>query len=65
MSYPKLRGRIREKYGTQEAFAVAMGIHPATLSAKLQGRVDWSLQEMKRAAELLELTVEETPAYFF
>lgn len=65
MSYPKLRGRIREKYGTQEAFAVAMGMHPTTLSTKLQGRVDWSLQEMKRAAELLELSVEEMAVYFF
>lgn len=65
MSYPKLRGRIREKYGTQKAFAVAMGMHPTTLSTKLQGRFDWSLQEMKRAAELLELSVEEMAVYFF
>lgn len=29
--YSKLRGAIREKFGTQEAFAKAMGFSTATL----------------------------------
>ena len=40
MSYPKLRGAIREKFGTQEAFARALGVHPSTLVQKLAGKVD-------------------------
>jgi hypothetical protein len=63
--YAKLRGRIREVYGTQEAFACAMKMSPATLSQKLNNRVDWSREEMDRACELLCIPLEEVPLYFF
>lgn len=65
MSYPKLRGAIREKFGTQEAFAKALGMHPTTLSAKLSGKTDWSRQEIEDASRLLELPGENIHAYFF
>lgn len=65
MSYPKLRGAIREKFGTQEAFAKAMEMHPTTLSAKLSGKTDWTRQEVENACRLLDLTGEEIHAYFF
>lgn len=65
MSYPKLRGAIREKFGTQEAFAKAMEMHPTTLSAKLSGRTDWTRQEIEDAAKLLELPSDHIYAYFF
>lgn len=65
MAYAKLRGRIREKYGTQAAFAKAMGMHPATLSAKLMGKKDWSKQEIELACRLLDIPISDVPAYFF
>lgn len=65
MSYPKLRGAIREKFGTQEAFAKALGMHPTTLSAKLSGKTDWSRQEIEDASRLLELSAETIHSYFF
>ena len=65
MSYPKLRGAIREKFGTQEAFAKAMEMHPATLSAKLSGKTDWSRLEIEGASRLLGLKADEIHAYFF
>lgn len=65
MSYPKLRGAIREKFGTQEAFAKALGMHSTTLSAKLSGKTDWTRQEIEAAARLLSLPGEELHAYFF
>lgn len=65
MKYPKLRGAIREKFGTQAAFAKALGIHSATLSAKLQGRTDWSGDEIKTAIELLDLSPDQAMNCFF
>ena len=65
MKYAKLRGAIREKFGTQEAFAQALGIHSATLNAKLSDRTDWTRREIERACALLEVPLEEMCAYFF
>lgn len=53
MDYAKLRGAIREKFGTQEAFALAMGMHQSTLSSKLRNKTDWTRTEMERACNLL------------
>ena len=65
MSYPKLRGLIREKYGTQVAFAEAMEMHPTTLSFKLSGRSDWTRQEIEKACKLLDIPIEKVSFYFF
>lgn len=65
MTYSKLRGRIREKFGTQEAFAAALNMHPATLSAKLNGKSEWSKPDMEAAANLLDIPIEDVPVYFF
>lgn len=35
--YSKLRGKIKEVFGTQAKFAKAMGMSTVTLSAKLNG----------------------------
>lgn len=63
--YPKLRGRIREKFGTQEAFALATGMSPSTLSSKLSGKTDWTRQEIERVCELLGIPMAEAHTYFF
>lgn len=65
MSYAKLRGRIRELCGTQEAFASAIGVSPSTLSLKLSGARDWSREEIELAAECLHIPLEEIHTYFF
>ena len=65
MSHNKLRGAIREKYGTQEAFAEAIKMNPATLSGRLTGKSDWSRTEMETAAKLLGINIKEVHAYFF
>lgn len=57
MKYAEVRGAIRAKFGTQVAFAEAMGMHYTTLSGKLQGRTDWTREEMELACKLLELPV--------
>jgi len=65
MSYPKLRGAIREKFGTQEAFAKAMGKSETTISSKLTGKTEWDRQEIEDACRLLEIPLAEAHTYFF
>ena len=64
-SYRKLRGKIREKYGTQEPFAQDMGMHPSTLSGRLSKKTDFTGPEIEKACELLDLTYADIPEYFF
>ena len=64
-SYAKLRGRIREKFGTQSEFAEAMNMNRSTLSLKLSGKSDWTALEIEQACSLLEVPLAEAHAYFF
>ena len=63
--FAKLRGLILEKFGTQDAFAEAMGMHTATLNAKLNGRSDWSGPEISLACKLLGLPLTRAHEYDF
>lgn len=65
MSYMKLRGRIREKFGTQAAFAEAMGMSETTISAKLTRKTDWTRTEMEKACDLLDIPIVEAHLYFY
>ena len=65
MSYAKLRGKIKEVFGTQEAFAKAMGMNKVSLSQRLSGKLDWKTPEIAKACELLGIPLEENVAYFF
>ncbi|MCI8621493.1 MAG: DUF739 family protein [Clostridia bacterium] len=64
--FSKLRGRIKEIYGTQSAFAIAMLMNEATLSNKLNGNVEFSSKEIVRACLLLCIDIDkELKPYFF
>lgn len=63
--YSKLRGKIREIFKTQSAFAEAMGISSTSLSAKLNNKIEFSQKEIDKAVELLKIAKEDIPAYFF
>lgn len=65
MSYAKLRGRIVEKFGSQAAFAAALGWREALLSAKLNNKSAWSFAEVMKVCELLEIPLNEVRLYFF
>lgn len=65
MKFRKLRGRIREYYETQELFANDLGISATTLSKKLNGKTEWTRQEIERACLRLEIPGEDVSAYFF
>lgn len=64
-SYDKLRGRIREVYQTQEAFAKDLGMSRSTLNLKLNNAYEFSQGEMFKALELLRLPKSEIDVYFF
>ncbi len=63
--YSKLRGKIREIFKTQSAFAEAMGMSSTSLSAKLNNNVEFSQKEIDKAVDLLKIEKEDIPAYFF
>lgn len=63
--FSKLRGRIKEIYGTQTAFAVAMLMNDATLSNKLNNNVEFSPKEIIRACILLHIDNKEINTFFF
>lgn len=65
MSYSKLRGKIREVFGTQERFADAMGKDISTISLKLNDKSEWSRIEIEQACNLLGIPVDEVHLYFF
>jgi len=65
MSYAKLRGKIREVFGTQDAFAAAMGVSSVTVSQRLNGKAEWKTNEIAKACELLGIPLEEVASYFF
>jgi hypothetical protein len=63
--YAELRERIREKFGTSEEFALAAGLSPAEIRAKLNNSADFKLPEIDRACVLLGIKDEEVESVFF
>jgi transcriptional regulator with XRE-family HTH domain len=63
--YAKLRGRIKEKFGTEREFSEALGINQVTLSRKFSGKTQFSSNDIKQMSKLLEIPLEEAGQYFF
>lgn len=63
--YSKVRGKIREVFGTQESFAKSMGISSTTISDKLNNKTEWTQKEIDKAIELLNISKDQIPTYFF
>lgn len=63
--YAKLRGRIKEKFGTEREFSEALGINQVTLSRKFSGKTQFSSNDIKQMSILLEIPLEEAGQYFF
>ena len=64
-NYSKLRGRIREVFGTQDRFAEAMGRSYTSISQNLNNKSEWTQTEINRAVEVLGIDDVDIPAYFF
>jgi len=63
--YSRLRGRIRECFGTEAAFAAEMHMGRVSLSQRLNNILEFSAPEMLSACNLLNIPTVEIPAYFF
>lgn len=64
-AYDKLKGKIKEVFQTQEAFAKALGMSKTTLSLKLNNTSEFSQSEMLHALELLGEKPAMVDLYFF
>ena len=63
--FRKLRGKITDVFGKQEAFARALGLSTHSLSLKLNNVRYFKPNEISKAIELLGLSLTDTPEYFF
>jgi hypothetical protein len=63
--YRKLRGRIFELYESQIDFINAVPMGNATFINKMKGRIAFKNDEIMRIAELLNISKQEIPDYFF
>ncbi len=65
MSYAKLKGKIKEVFGTIQAFADAMDKDVSTISAKLNNKSTWKREDIELACKLLQIPIEDVYLYFF
>lgn len=63
--YSKLKGKIKEVFGTQEAFAEAMDMTQGALSQRLNNTVSWKPVEIVKACALLYIPLSDSWLYFF
>ena len=64
-NFSKLNGKIVEIFGTQLAFAEAIGLSEMTVSKKMNGKRPWKQTDMAKACEVLGIPISEIPTYFF
>ena len=65
MKFAKLRGRIREKFGTEAAFAKALGVSVQIVSRKLNGNCQFKTRDIEKWCKVLEIPLEDAGLYFF
>ncbi len=63
--YSKLKGKIKEVFNTQEAFADAIEMNRVTLSLSLNNKREFSQSEMMKSCNALNLEPIDIPLYFF
>ncbi len=63
--YSILEGRIKQYYDTQDKFANEIPMGRATLNLKLNNKLDFTSQNIKRISNLLHIGNEEIGSIFF
>lgn len=63
--YRKLKGKIIERYGSQQRFAQEFGCSNRTMTLKMTGKRSWKQEEILRATKLLGLSEKDIQEYFF
>lgn len=65
LSYNKLRGRIIEVYGSQRKFSDEINLSEQSITAKLNGRSDFSQEDILRWCNSLKIERGDIGIYFF
>ena len=60
-----LRGRIIQKYGSQKEFAKRLDITEQTVTAKLNGRSQFTQDDILLWCNALDIIAEDEGEYFF
>ncbi len=63
--YRKLKGRIVEKVGSQNALAAILGISEVAFCRKMTGDTRFSTDDIVAIAKILDIPKEELGEYFF
>ncbi|MDD3185263.1 MAG: DUF739 family protein [Anaerostipes sp.] len=63
--YSKLKGKIKEIFGTQDNFANALNMGRVSLSQRLNNSLEFSQQEMLNSCRVLHIKIIDIPEYFF
>ena len=63
--YSKLKGRIRELYGTYDNIVPELSMSEATLSRRLNGKSYFDSEEILELSEVLGIEMSEIDQYFF
>lgn len=63
--YSKLRGKIREVLGSESKYAILLDLSEASISAKLNGKVPFSIEEIDKSVKILEIPETQIYEYFF
>lgn len=61
--YSKLKGKIKEKLGTQREYAKALGYSEKTISKKLSNQTPFTQKDIEKSIKVLDL--ESADPYFF
>lgn len=65
MVYSKLRGLIKEKGLSEADFAKKINLSSSSLSCRLNGKIDWTVPEVRAVCDILEIDKSEIAKYFF
>lgn len=63
--YSELAGKIKAKYGTQAKFAPVVGLSQRSLSLKMNGKIGFNQNEIRKWCSLLGIDESDIPKYFF
>ena len=65
MIYSKLRGLIKEKGLSESDLAKEINLSSSSLSYRLNGKVDWTVPEVRAICDVLQIDKSEIHKYFF
>lgn len=64
-NYNKLKGRIKEFFGTQELFAESIGLSATSINNKLNNKTPWTQEEIYLSITRLHIEPIEIQEIFF